>query len=70
MTAAGDGRKATGASSLSYVTGRFVEGALSLPRKTYEKETFDFRASLPVTSPKSLLRCRDSNCPRVPQGLL
>ena len=68
--AAGGGGKATGASSLSYVTGRFVKGALSLPRKTYEKETFDFRASLPMTSPKALLRRRDSNRARVPQGLL
>ena len=47
---------AAGASSLSYVTGRLVDDALCLPRKTYKKETFaaiDFRASLPVTSPKS-----------------
>jgi hypothetical protein len=59
---------AAGASSLSDVAGRLVDDALCLPRKTYEKETFaaiDFRASLPVTSPKSLLCFGDSNRPRI-----
>ena len=40
-----------------------VEGALAFP--TYEKETFDFRASLPLTSRKTLFRCSDSTRPRV-----
>lgn len=64
---------AAGASSLSYVTGRLVDDALCLPRKTYEKETFaaiDFRASLPVTSPKSPPCFCDSNRPGVPPSLI
>src|SRR5712691_9650932 len=37
---------------------------------TYEQETFEFRASLPMRSRKTLLRCRDSTRPRVPRSPL
>ena len=40
-----------------------VEGALAFP--THEQETFDFRASLPLTSRKTLFRCSDWTRPRV-----
>ena len=54
--------------SLNLVTGRFVEYATLLPRQTYPKETLaaiDFRKRLRMTSPKSLLRSRDSNSRRM-----
>jgi hypothetical protein len=58
--------------SLSYGTGRFVECPLFLPKRTCGMETFatvDFRERLPMTSPKSLLRRRDSNRRRAPPNL-
>ena len=69
---------ATGASSSRHVAGRFVEDGLSSPSTTSEEAPmavrattchdapFVLRASLPVKSPKSLLRCGGSNRPGVP----
>jgi hypothetical protein len=73
---------ATRASSTRLVVGRFVEDGLSSPSTTCEEAPFAVRAttcddapfvvraSLPVKSPKSLLRCGDLNRPCVPPGVL
>ena len=45
-------------------------GAIGKGVPTYEQETFEFRASLPMTLRKTLLRCRDSTRLRVPRGPL
>jgi hypothetical protein len=45
-------------------------GATGKGALTYEKETFEFRASLPMMLRKTLLRCRDSTHPRVPRSPL
>jgi len=67
-----------GASSLR----RFIEDGLSSPSTTSEEAPFAVRAttcedapfvfcaSLPVKSPNSLLRCGDSNRPRMSRGVL
>ena len=67
-----------GASSSRHV----IEDGLSSPSTTSEEAPFAvraatcddapfvFRASLPVKSPNWLLRCGDSNRPRVPRGVL
>jgi len=72
---------ATGASSSRHVAGRFVEDGLSSPSTTCEEAPFAVgattchdapfvvRTSLPVRSPKSALRCGDSNRPRLPPGV-
>ena len=69
---------ARGASSWRHVAGTFVEDGLGSPRTTSEEAPmtvraatchdapFVLRASLPVKSPKSLLRCGGSNRPGVP----
>ena len=63
---------ARGALLLGCATWRFVEDALGSPRKTSEETPFaaNFQASLPMTSPRSLLRWGHSNHPCVPPVLL
>src|SRR5262249_30641873 len=73
---------ATGTSQLHRVAERFVRDGLSSPSTTCEEAPFAVRAttcddapfvvraSLPVKSPKSLLRCSGSTRPRVPSGVL
>src|SRR6516164_7125372 len=59
-----------GENGLSSPSTTSEEAPFAVRATTCDDAPFVFRASLPVKSPNSLLRCGDSNRPRVPRGVL
>ena len=75
LSAPQSGSCSQGASSsrqdgLSSPSSTSEEAPFAVRATTCDDAPFVFRASLPVKSPISLLRCGDSNRPRVPRGVL
>src|SRR6516164_6659217 len=59
-----------GENGLSSPSATSEEAPFAVRATTCDDAPFVFRASLPVKSPNSLIRCGDSNRPRVSQGVL
>jgi hypothetical protein len=65
-----NGKKSSRQDGLSSPSTTSEEAPFAVRATTCDDAQFVFRASLPVKSPNWLLRCGDSNRPRVPRGVL